>query len=242
MSDELKKKILGKLESTYLKLGGEKMLVSRLVNEAGGKKEDKQKILALFEVDGYDDILQMIPGARITQTKNGDSEVEIVPETSAGESPSKATATSAGKPPGVPVQERVRKLLATLNAHLYGKEEAVRLALLSAVAGESVFFLGPPGTAKSMISRRISCAFKDIDQEREYFEYLMNEFSTPDEICGPVSLKKLNEDQYLRLTEGYLPQARVAFLDEIWKSGPAILNTLLTIINEKKFHNGKVVE
>lgn len=149
---------------------------------------------------------------------------------------------SKGATPNVPVQDRVQGILATLNAHLYGKEEAVRLALLSAVAGESVFFLGPPGTAKSMISRRISCAFKDIDQEREYFEYLMNEFSTPDEICGPVSLKKLNEDQYLRLTEGYLPRARVAFLDEIWKSGPAILNTLLTIINEKKFHNGKVVE
>lgn len=142
-------------------------------------------------------------------------------------------------------EERVQQIKGIINIisqGLYGKEEAVRLALLSAVAGESVFFLGPPGTAKSMISRRISCAFKDIDQEREYFEYLMNEFSTPDEICGPVSLKKLNEDQYLRLTEGYLPQARVAFLDEIWKSGPAILNTLLTIINEKKFHNGKVVE
>ena len=230
MSDDEKNKILEKLKSTYSELGGGKVLVSQLVHKAGGKKEDKQKILALFEVDGYDDILQMIPSARITQTKNGDSEVEIVPE------------TSAGKPPGVPVQERVRKLLATLNAHLYGKEEAVRLALLSAVAGESVFFLGPPGTAKSMISRRISCAFKDIDREREYFEYLMNEFSTPDEICGPVSLKKLNEDQYLRLTEGYLPKAKVAFLDEIWKSGPAILNTLLTIVNEKKFHNGRRVE
>lgn len=230
MSDDEKNKILEKLKSTYSELGGGKVLVSQLVHKAGGKKEDKQKILALFEVDGYDDILQMIPGARITQTKNGDSEVEIVPETSAGEAP------------GVPVQERVRKLLATLNAHLYGKEEAVRLALLSAVAGESVFFLGPPGTAKSMISRRISCAFKDIDREREYFEYLMNEFSTPDEICGPVSLKKLNEDQYLRLTEGYLPKAKVAFLDEIWKSGPAILNTLLTIVNEKKFHNGRMVE
>lgn len=91
---------------------------------------------------------------------------------------------SKGATPNVPVQDRVQGILAALNANLYGKEEAVRLALLSAVAGESVFFLGPPGTAKSMISRRISCAFKDIDQEREYFEYLMNEFSTPARFAG----------------------------------------------------------
>ena len=129
-----------------------------------------------------------------------------------------------------------------LNKGLFGKDEAVGLALLSAIAGESIFFLGLPGTAKSMISRRITCAFRDIDQEKDYFEYLMNEFSTPDEICGPVSLAKLNQDEYVRKTEGYLPSAKVAFLDEIWKSGPAILNTLLTIINEKKFHNGKKVE
>ncbi len=220
MSDDEKNKILEKLKSTYSELGGGKVLVSQLVHKAGGKKEDKQKILALFDVDGYDDILQMIPG----------------------ESPSKEVAPAQGAAPEVPVQERVRRVLAALNAHLYGKEEAVRLALLSAVAGESVFFLGPPGTAKSMISRRLAAAFKDLDRERDYFEYLMNEFSTPDEICGPVSLKKLNEDEYTRLTEGYLPSARVAFLDEIWKSGPAILNTLLTIVNERKFHNGRVAQ
>ena len=98
--------------------------------------------------------------------------------------------------------DRIDHLLRFLNSGLYGKEEAVRLALLSAVAGESIFFLGPPGTAKSMISRRIKDAFKD---ETTYFEYLLNEFSTPDEICGPVSLKGLEDDEYKRITKGCLP-------------------------------------
>ncbi len=149
------------------------------------------------------------------------------------------------------IRERIEKILSYLNQNLYGKEEAVRLALLSAIANESIFFLGPPGTAKSMISRRIAAAFSDFYKDGKfsvekgnYFEYLMNEFSTPDEICGPVDLSVLNEtpSRYERQTKGYLPSANVAFLDEIWKSGPAILNTLLTIINEKKFHNGNKVE
>ena len=152
---------------------------------------------------------------------------------------------------GINIASRIKALLSYLNQGLYGKEEAVRLALLSAVAKESIFFMGPPGTAKSMISRRLAAAFSDFYKDDEfdvdaggYFEYLMNEFSTPDEICGPVDLSALNEkpSRYVRQTEGYLPTAKVAFLDEIWKSGPAILNTLLTIINEKKFHNGKKVE
>ena len=154
------------------------------------------------------------------------------------------------------IKSKIKALLAYLNQNLYGKKEAVRLALLSAVANESIFFMGPPGTAKSMISRRIAAAFSDFYKKGEdgklkfttedggYFEYLMNEFSTPDEICGPIDLSALNEkpSRYVRQTKGYLPSANVAFLDEIWKSGPAILNTLLTIINEKKFHNGSKVE
>ena len=135
--------------------------------------------------------------------------------------------------------DRIDRLLRFLNSGLYGKEEAVRLALLSTVAGESIFFLGPPGTAKSMISRRIKYAFKD---KTTYFEYLLNEFSTPDEICGPVSLKGLEEDEYKRITKGCLPEANIAFLDEIWKAGPAILNTLLSIINEKIYHNGCAIQ
>ena len=137
------------------------------------------------------------------------------------------------------IHDRISAILKYMNEGLYGKEEVIRLTLLSAIAGETIFFMGPPGTAKSMIARRMQLAFSD---NTSWFEYLMSQFSTPDEICGPISLRKLGHDKYVRLTNGYLPKANIAFLDEIWKSGPAILNTLLTIINEKIYHNGNKPE
>ena len=137
------------------------------------------------------------------------------------------------------MEERIRTILEKLCEGLTEKDEAMRLALLASIAGESIFFLGLPGTAKSMVSRRLKSAFKGEDDEPlHYFEYLMNQFSTPDELFGPVSLKSLEKDEYKRIVKGYLPDADVAFLDEIWKASPAIQNTLLTIINEKLFHNG----
>lgn len=147
---------------------------------------------------------------------------------------------------------RIQNLLEILGAGLYEKEAAVKLGLLAALSGESMFMLGAPGCAKSMITRRIKEAFLTNEKDGiKYFETLLNQFTTPEEVFGNISLKALNgelpdehgikKEEYRRLTEGMLPEADIAFLDEIWKASPAILNTLLTIVNERKFHNGSKV-
>lgn len=129
---------------------------------------------------------------------------------------------------------RINIIAEELSKGLYEKKEVIALTFLCSIAGKSIFLFGLPGTAKSLIVRRVASAFENSI----YFGQLMNRFTTPEDVFGPVSLSKLKEDKFERKVEGYLPKADFVFLDEIWKSSPAILNTLLTIINEKVYRNG----
>lgn len=229
--------------------------ISQIVSKAGFRGEDKEAVLSICNARSYPSLITQIKKLELFSsdaTPNPRVRLKTdTRQTSISKSPVPQEQKVNPAPNGNTLYNRIQSLLAFLNTELYEKEKAVRLVLLAAIAGENIFLLGAPGTAKSMIAHRLSAVFKHStikqpDQETApvipFFEYLLNEFTTPDELFGPVSLKELNNDKYMRKTAGFLPTAEVAFLDEIWKAGPAILNTLLTIINEKKFHNGNTVE
>jgi MoxR-like ATPase len=129
--------------------------------------------------------------------------------------------------------QKLHQTAQELSNHFLDKEEVIRLLLISVLAGEHMVIIGPPGTAKSAMIRMFS---KLIDAK--YFEYLLTRFTEPNELFGPVDIKAFREGVYTRKIDGMLPQAEIIFLDEIFKSNSAILNSLLTLINERRYSNG----
>ncbi len=128
-----------------------------------------------------------------------------------------------------------RKSLARFFVH---KQELIDLMMVAAVAQEPLLLVGPPGTAKSDLVLKFKDALGIADED--YFEYMLTRFTEPSEIIGPIDINQLRDGRYVRREQGKLPTARLAFLDEIFKSNSAILNILLTIINEKKFYQDGV--
>jgi len=130
---------------------------------------------------------------------------------------------------------RFQEAARVMEQHFLDKQEVIRLLLVSVAAGEHMLLVGPPGTAKSALVRTFA---KLIDAR--YFEYLLTRFTEPNELFGPVDIRAFREGTYTRKTETMLPEAELVFLDEIFKSNSAILNILLTIINERKFYQDGV--
>src|SRR5688572_4131561 len=133
-----------------------------------------------------------------------------------------------------PIRKKLANFRTSLGRFFVAKQSLIDLMVVAAVAQEPLLLVGPPGTAKSDLVLKFKDALGIADED--YFEYMLTRFTEPSEIIGPIDINQLRDGRYIRREKGKLPTAQMAFLDEIFKSNSAILNILLTIINEKKFY------
>lgn len=131
--------------------------------------------------------------------------------------------------------EKLNNVLKYVKDSFVGKDEIIDLLGICLIAKENAFLLGPPGTAKSALVRLLSSCITD----GKNFEYLLTRFTEPNEIFGPFDIRKLKEGELVTNTEGMMPEASMVFLDEIFNANSAILNSLLTALNERIFRRGK---
>jgi MoxR-like ATPase len=132
-------------------------------------------------------------------------------------------------------EAKLGRIREELNQVFMERAELIDGALCAMLSANHVLIIGPPGTAKSMLAEELCQRIEGAN----YFQWLLTKFTTPEELFGAVSLKGLENDDYRRVTTGKLPEAHIAFLDEVFKSNSSILNALLTLINERLFHNGR---
>ena len=131
------------------------------------------------------------------------------------------------------ISGRLQVAARQLEREFLGKEEMIRLLFIAAIAGEHMVMIGPPGTAKSALARAFAESF-DV----RYFDYLLTRFTEPNEIFGPVDIQAFREGTYRRRVDGMIPTAEFVFLDEIFKANSAILNSLLSLLNSRRFTHG----
>jgi MoxR-like ATPase len=128
------------------------------------------------------------------------------------------------------------EVIDVLKRRFIGRDEVIDLIALAVVAGEHLFLHGPPGTAKSALIRQFATAVRG-----PYFEYLLTRFSEPNEVFGPIDLVRLREGTVATVTTGMLPEAEFVFLDELFNANSAILNNLLSVLNERVYRRGAEV-
>ncbi|MGW8389895.1 AAA family ATPase [Pseudoduganella sp. HUAS MS19] len=128
---------------------------------------------------------------------------------------------------------RLRDAIREATDGLVERDQLAELMILAAVAQEHLLVVGPPGTGKSAVVRRVAHSLGG-----KYFEYLLGRFTEPSELFGPVNLARLREGVVETETAGMLPEAEIAFLDEVFLGSTAILNTLLGLLNERQFRRG----
>lgn len=125
------------------------------------------------------------------------------------------------------------EVVGPLKERFVGRDEVIDLIALAVIAREHLFLLGPPGTAKSALIRQFARGVRG-----RYFEYLLTRFSEPNEIFGPIDIARLREGTVTTVTAGMLPEAEFIFLDELFNANSAILNNLLTVLNERVYRRG----
>lgn len=134
------------------------------------------------------------------------------------------------------MSQQLKAIQQKLNERFYDREEEIEALLTALLSRQHLLFIGPAGTGKSVLSSMLG----EIVEGSHYFQHLLTPFSTPEELFGVLSLKDLEQGIYKRNVKNMLPEAHFAFIDEIFKANSAILNSLLTLINERIFYNNGV--